>query len=95
VDWRSWPKTSGGKNGWAFGQEVIEGKRDHEYSYAIYEILEKEIIPLYYRVSEDGTPHDWVEVMKESIKRSAPRFSTRRMVKEYLQKFYSKALREV
>jgi starch phosphorylase len=60
----------------------------------MYEILERHVIPLYYKVSDDGVPHDWVKVMKESIKSNAHRFSARRMVKEYIQKFYIKALKE-
>jgi starch phosphorylase len=60
----------------------------------VYDILEKEIIPLYYTVSDVGVPHGWVKIMKESIKSNGPRFSARRMVKEYIEKFYAKALKE-
>ncbi|BCB96852.1 hypothetical protein JZK55_17740 [Dissulfurispira thermophila] len=60
---------------------------------AIYELLEKEIIPLFYRVDDDGIPHGWVKVMKEAIKSTGPLFSARRMVKEYAERFYQKALR--
>jgi starch phosphorylase len=56
-------------------------------------LSQNEIIPMYYRVSEDGIPHDWVRVMKDSIKSTAPRFSARRMVKEYVVKFYGEALK--
>jgi starch phosphorylase len=71
----------------------VSGNRDQAAVEAIYEILEKEIIPLYYRVSEDGIPHGWVGVMKESIRSNAPRFSARRMVKGYSEKFYASALK--
>ena len=54
---------------------------------------QNEIISMYYRVSEDGIPHDWVRVMKDTIKSNAPRFSARRMVKEYVEKFYGEALK--
>jgi starch phosphorylase len=89
-----WMEGFNGKNGWAFGQGDVSGNRDQADVEAIYEILEKEIIPLYYTVSDDGIPHGWVKVMKESIKSNAPRFSARRMVKEYIKKFYIKALKE-
>jgi starch phosphorylase len=56
-------------------------------------LSQNEIIPMYYRVSEDGIPHDWVRVMKDTIKSTAPRFSARRMVKEYVEKFYGEALK--
>jgi starch phosphorylase len=89
-----WMEGFNGKNGWAFGEEEVSGNRDQADAEAIYEILEREIIPLYYTVSDDGIPHGWVKVMKESIKSNAPRFSARRMVKEYIEKFYARALRE-
>jgi starch phosphorylase len=89
-----WMEGFNGKNGWAFGQKEVSGNREQADAEAIYEILEKEIIPLYYAVSDDGIPHGWVKVMKESIKSNAPRFSARRMVKEYIERFYAKALKE-
>jgi starch phosphorylase len=42
----------------------------------------------------NGIPHGWVTVMKESIKSNAPRFSARRMVKEYVERFYVPALQK-
>jgi starch phosphorylase len=90
-----WIEGFNGKNGWAFGEGAADSDRDKRDAGAIYQILEEEIIPLYYKVSDDGIPHGWVKVMKESIKSSAPKFSARRMVKEYIEKFYSPALRNV
>jgi starch phosphorylase len=89
-----WMEGFNGKNGWVFGQEEVSGNRDQADAEVIYEILEKEIIPLYYTVSDEGVPHGWVKVMKESIKGSGPRFSARRMVKEYIETFYARALKE-
>jgi starch phosphorylase len=89
-----WIEGFNGKNGWAFGGEAMSGDGDQADAEAIYELLEKEIIPLYYTVSDDGIPHGWVKVMKESIKSNGPRFSARRMVKEYIEKFYAKALKD-
>jgi starch phosphorylase len=89
-----WIEGFNGKNGWAFGKEDGNDNRDPTDAEAMYEILERHVIPLYYKVSDDGIPHDWVKVMKESIKSNAHRFSARRMLKEYIQKFYIKALKE-
>jgi starch phosphorylase len=83
-----WIEGFNGKNGWAF-----EGKGDDQDSEAIYNLLESEIIPLFYRVDEFGIPVGWVKVMKEAIKSIAPFFSARRMVKEYINKFYQNALK--
>jgi starch phosphorylase len=89
-----WIEGFNGRNGWAFGDGHITGDRDQTDAKAIYEILEKNVIPLYYRVSDDGVPHGWVKLMKESIKSNAPRFSARRMVTEYVDKFYRPALQK-
>jgi len=90
-----WVEGFNGKNGWAIdGREDIRNRDDVDAA-ALYDLLEKEIIPLYYEVSEDGIPHGWVRVMKEAIRSNAPRFSTRRMVKEYLDRFYVPALQAI
>jgi len=86
-----WVEGFNGKNGWAFGHEEVDGNRDQRDAEAIYRILEEEVIPLYYKVSNEGIPIEWVKLMKECIKSNAPRFSARRMVKEYIEKFYVKA----
>jgi starch phosphorylase len=75
-------------NGWGF-----PGSGDERDADAIYHLLESEIIPLYYRIDDDGIPHQWVKVMKEAIKNTGAGFSARRMVKEYVIKFYQKALK--
>ena len=65
-----------------------DGDRDAADANALYDILEREVVPLYYSASLDGIPHGWVKMMKESIKSNAPRFSARRMVKEYVSRYY-------
>ena len=47
--------------------------------------LEDEIVPLYYERDRDGIPRGWLSIMRESIQSNAPRFSTRRMLKEYAE----------
>ena len=79
-----WLEGYNGKNGWAIDHQAIDGNRDEDDAAEIYRTLEEEIIPLYYDVSEEGIPYSWVKLMKESIKSNAAKFSTRRMVKEYI-----------
>ncbi len=90
-----WIEGFDGDNGWAFGEEgdQSEGERWERDANAIYRLLEQEIIPRYYDRADDGSPHGFVAVMKEAIKTVAPYFSTRRMVKEYVDLFYRRALR--
>ena len=90
-----WIEGYNGENGWAFNHEESEGNQCQKDAEAIYRILEEEIIPCYYKVSDHGIPADWVRIMKNSIKSNAAKFSARRMVKEYIDKFYIKELKEV
>lgn len=86
-----WIEGYNDKNGWAV--EGAEGPdRDARDAAAIYDLLEKEILPLYYSVDEEGISHGWVQVMKEAMKMTGPNFCARRMAKEYTEKFYSKAI---
>jgi starch phosphorylase len=85
-----WLEGYNGDNGWAVEHREKDGDQDALDAESIYRILEEQIIPLYYRISHDGIPHDWVHMMKESIRTLAPRFSARRMAKEYLQNYYAK-----
>jgi starch phosphorylase len=89
-----WLEGYNGKNGWAFGQGVSGENRDRTDAEAIYGILEEQILPIYYKISEGGVPYEWVRIMKETIKTNAPMFSARRMVREYAQRFYAKAFKE-
>ena len=90
-----WIEGFNGQNGWAFGHNSCDGNRNAADAAEIYRILEDKIIPLYYDVSEDGVPKGWVKVMKNSIKSNAAKFSARRMVKEYIEKFYTRGLQNV
>jgi len=80
------------KNGWAFEGEPNPALRDRNDANAIYTILENDVVPLYYSSSIDAIPHAWVAMMKESIKSNAAAYSARRMVKEYVAKYYPSLL---
>lgn len=87
-----WLEGYNGRNGWAFGDGNNGENRDAADAAAIYDILEQQVVPLYYGVSGDGVPHEWVRMMKESINSNCPAFSARRMVKEYVARYYSPAM---
>jgi starch phosphorylase len=77
--------------GWAIG--AGEEYSDLEYqddveSRAIYDLLEQEIVPLFYTRSSDGLPRGWINVMKGSIASLCPVFNTNRMIQEYVEKCY-------
>ena len=80
--------------GWMIG--IGENYEDNDYqdmveSQAIYEMLENEVIPLFYTRSVDNLPRAWIDRVKNSIKWIAPRFNTHRMVAEYTRRFYNPA----
>jgi starch phosphorylase len=82
------------ENGWVIG--AGEDYDDTEYqdeveSQAIFNLLENEIVPLFYSRSADRLPRQWIHRMKNTIKWCAPRFNTNRMVAEYTRKFYNPA----
>jgi len=89
-----WCEGYNGKNGWAFESEKDARNPDASDSAAIYDILENQVIPLYYSAGGQGVPHEWVRIMKESIKSCAHRFSARRMVKDYIERLYARAVKE-
>ena len=86
-----WREGYNGKNGWAIGddeQSQNTEEQDASDSEALYEVLENEIVPLYYDLDENFIPRGWMRRVKESIRTLAPMFSTSRMVKEYTQEMY-------
>jgi starch phosphorylase len=90
-----WAEGYNGANGWAIESEQYEeeGEQEAHDAGALYKLLEDEVVPLYYSRDRDGVPRGWVEIMRESIRSNAPRFSMRRMVKEYTDNMYLKAMR--
>ena len=80
-----WPEAYDGKNGWAFGNEPSNDDADAD---ELYDLLEKEIVPLYYDVDNYGVANGWVEKMKEAMSTIPADFSARRMMQDYLSKFY-------
>jgi starch phosphorylase len=56
---------------------------------SLYDVLENQIVPLYYTERNvDNVPVEWVAMMKRSIQTITPQFSTRRMLKEYIERLY-------
>lgn len=83
-----WDEGYNGANGWAIGDVVKPAtveEEDREDAESLYRILERDVVPLFYTRDLKGVPHDWVRMMKESIRTLPPRFCTRRMLKEYIE----------
>jgi starch phosphorylase len=91
-----WYEGYNGGNGWTISTtdpHVDAGARDGHDARSLYRLLEDEIVPLYYQRDTDGVPRGWIRVVKEAICSIAPLFSARRMVKEYVERFYLPATR--
>jgi starch phosphorylase len=77
--------------GWAIGRG--EDYKDTNYqdyveSNALYDLLEKDVAPLFYDRGADGLPRNWIARMKRSLRQLCPAFSTNRMLWEYTERYY-------
>ena len=77
--------------GWALGDGQEHGDDpawDAVEADALYDLLEREVIPEFYTRDESGIPTAWVKRMRESMARLTPRFSANRAVREYTEQYY-------
>ncbi len=77
--------------GWAIGRgETYDnpGDQDEVESKALYDLLEREIVPAFYERRADGLPRKWIARMKTSIATLCPEFNMHRMVMQYATEYY-------
>lgn len=83
-----WAEGYDGANGWAI--PAVEGldaaTQDARDAAAVHDLLEFEILPLFYDRGEDGIPHGWVQRIKRSMTTICPRFNTTRMMRQYMER---------
>ncbi|MBN2739153.1 MAG: alpha-glucan family phosphorylase [Spirochaetales bacterium] len=90
-----WDEAYSSDSGWAIGRgEEYDDHRlqDEIESKALYDLLEREVIPLFYNRGRDNLPRGWIHMMKNCIKRNGEQFSSNRMLLEYSNKYYLPAL---
>jgi starch phosphorylase len=86
-----WCEGFNGKNGWAIGAEISAGDAEFQNEVdasSLYQLLENQVIPLYYAKPDGKLPLAWLQLMRESIRSVTPVFNTHRMVKEYTENLY-------
>ena len=86
-----WREGYNGNNGWAIGAEIDDGTVEFQNEVdasSLYQLLENQIIPLYYAKPDGKLPLAWLQLMRESIRSVTPVFNTHRMVKEYTERLY-------
>ncbi len=81
-----WDEADYQRTGWAIGHGEVypdPNYQDRVEANALYNLLEKEIVPLFYQRDEKGIPRGWVHKMKDAIRLNCPQFNTARMVRDY------------
>ncbi|HMK36371.1 MAG TPA: alpha-glucan family phosphorylase, partial [Desulfomonilaceae bacterium] len=86
-----WPEAFDGTNGWAIGSGVVYDDpvyQDRVDATALYDLLENEVIPLFFDRGPDGNPQGWIEMMKNSMAKIGRVFNSHRMIEEYMEDYY-------
>lgn len=79
--------------GWALTEKRTYENQAHQDQLdaaTIYQMLESEIIPLYYAKNSKGYSPEWIQYIKNSVTKITPRFTMKRMMDDYFSKFYNK-----
>ena len=91
-----WDEAYNPEVGWAIGrgEEYADTNlQDEVESKALYDLLEREIIPLFYQRGRDGLPREWIKRMKTCMREIGQSMSSHRMLMDYSNKFYLPALK--
>jgi starch phosphorylase len=88
-----WAEGYTGDNGWLIdaGDAADHDAQDTADAARIYDLLETQIVPTFYD-RENGIPKRWLSFVRNAIVSVAPRFSARRMVKDYVDNMYAPAM---
>jgi starch phosphorylase len=89
-----WAEGYNGRNGWLI--ESTTDANDHAATdaadaNALYTLLEQEVVPSFYERGTDNLPLRWLQVVREAMRSNLPRFSARRMLKQYVNEMYAPA----
>lgn len=79
--------------GWALTDKRTyqdQGQQDQLDAATIYSMLENQIIPLYFAKNSKGYSPEWIQYIKKSIAEIAPNYTMKRMLDDYIERFYNK-----
>ncbi|HEY4321613.1 MAG TPA: alpha-glucan family phosphorylase [Gemmatimonadales bacterium] len=88
-----WEEAFTGKNGWAIPKASADEDADAVDAEHLYQLLEQQVIPLWYEQDDAGIPRRWVQRMKESMRVAGRKFTARRMLQDYSNRYYAPILR--
>jgi len=94
-----WAEVESEGLGWSIGAGEEYEEDQSEYaddveSRAFYDLLENDIVPLFYHRGRAGLPREWISTMKRSMMELCPVFNSNRMVRRYAEKYYLPALHQ-
>jgi starch phosphorylase len=86
-----WDEWFDGQNGWAI--PTADGVQDHDRrdeveAQAIYELLDRQVLPRFYERDPDGVPTRWVEMIRDTLRETGPKVQATRMVRDYVRQLY-------
>ena len=92
-----WDEGYDGQNGWGIkpaSPQLDQHRRDREEARTLYELLQDNVVPLYYKRAEGGYSAEWIRMAKRSMASLLPRYDASRMLGEYVSKYYLPAARQ-
>ncbi len=89
-----WAEGYAGDNGWRIGDGQTREPHDADAAdaEALYRLLEEDVVPMFYDRDADGVPRQWVARVKRALATITPRFSARRMLRDYVEHAYAPAV---
>jgi starch phosphorylase len=86
-----WAEAYDGENGWAIPGDIVfdHSVQDQRDAAALFDIVENEVIPLFYERDESGIPRGWLRKVRASLRSNGPRFSATRMMNDYINQAYA------
>lgn len=89
-----WDEAYDTLNGFAFGDGLINVDpevQDRLDAESLMDVLENQVVPIYYAVNERGLPEKWIMMIKQALKTLGWRYNSDRMVKDYVKQMYMRA----
>jgi starch phosphorylase len=86
-----WAEAYDGDNGWAIPGDIVfdHTVQDARDAAALFDIVENEVIPLFYERDAAGIPRGWLRKVRASMRSNGPRFSATRMMHDYINQAYA------
>ncbi len=90
-----WEEGFNGHNGWAIAPQPGDNTTEEDAAAAdqLYELLETEVVPMFYTRDANGLPQRWIHMMRHALRAAGLRFTSRRMMMEYVQDYYVPSIR--